>query len=269
MNDLTPRQLELLQIIHRFIKSGKSPSYLDLLKELKVRSTQTVRDILDPLERKGYINRKPNVARGIFLTYNAYRILEPSMNENLQYRNNENIIEVGGTSSQDIEKQELPRIFDTQKAKELGVNNTVSLEGSFVVVTQQISEFQKHGICKLPDNTTTVKGVSWESYHLQYSSQNYSSYEWHDGALNCLIEKSTFGFGKAPCGHTATIRISVQSSSCDSSDSKLFLLCDKFSDEVDMAEFNLSVVQGKALPPYTGDRCLGITCNYYYYLINN
>ncbi len=264
MDDLTPRQLELLKIIHRQINLGKSPSYADLLKELRVKSTQTVRDILNPLENNWYITRKPNVARGIFLTYKAYRLLDSSMNENVQYKNIENSIEVGGTSSQDTGEHEPARILDTQKAKALGMDNTASLEGSWVVVDQQISEFKRHGIYVLPNNTAIVKGTSWGNYQPQYSSQNYSSYKWCDGTINYLVEKYTFGFGDAPCGHPAIIRMSNQSGFSSSSNSEQFLLCEKFNDGVDMAQFNFSIVQHKALPPYTGDSCLGITCSHYY-----
>lgn len=157
MDNLTPRQRELLQIIHRFIKLGNSPSYVDLLKELRVKSTQTVRDILDPLEKKDYINRKPNVARGIFLTYKAYRILEPNMAKDIEYKSTVNIAKDGSTSS-------LPKILDTQKAKEIGSNNITSLEGSWVIVSQQVPEFQRHGISKFPNGTTIEKGIAWKDY---------------------------------------------------------------------------------------------------------
>lgn len=263
MDDLTLRQLELLQIIHRCINLGKSPSYIDLLRELKVKSLQTVKDILDPLERKDYINRKPNVARGIFLTHKAYRILEPNMNNNFEYKNKDSL-NIG-----ECDSSSLPRILDTQKAKELKSVDVSILSGSWVIVSQQLPEFQKHGITKFPNNTTIQKGISWESFQNRYNSSDYSMYEWTNDTMNCKIEKSIFGFGKAACGHMATIRISIQTSSTSSIYYAPFLLCEKFTKEADMAEFNFSIIQRKALPPYTGDRCLGITCSHYYNLINN
>lgn len=62
---LTSRQRLLLESITRFIKDrGYSPSQKELAKALDCDYT-TVREILVPLERKGYVARARGIARSL------------------------------------------------------------------------------------------------------------------------------------------------------------------------------------------------------------
>jgi repressor LexA len=71
---LTQRQRSLLAIVKDFIKrEGYSPSLRDLAVGLRCDHS-TVREILIPLERKGYITRKPKVSRSIRLLSAGNRI---------------------------------------------------------------------------------------------------------------------------------------------------------------------------------------------------
>lgn len=63
---LTIRQREVLEAIAAFIEhNGYPPSVRDLRVVLNVSSTATVKDHLDALVRKGWIERDPGAARGI------------------------------------------------------------------------------------------------------------------------------------------------------------------------------------------------------------
>lgn len=63
---LTDRQRDVLDAISAFIAAnGYPPAVRDLLVVLNVSSTATVKDHLDTLERKGWIERDPGSARSI------------------------------------------------------------------------------------------------------------------------------------------------------------------------------------------------------------
>ena len=78
MNDLTPRQQQVLAIIGDF--SGRC-SYPPSLREIAVRlgisCTLGVSKHLDALERKGYLRRRENSSRGITLTGTAPTVSLP------------------------------------------------------------------------------------------------------------------------------------------------------------------------------------------------
>lgn len=150
-----------------------------------------------------------------------------------------------------------PRILDTQKIKELGINGTSNLDGKWAVTKQQFSEFKRHGITNLPDSTTVLDSATWSDFTVEYSGKNYQLLKWNDGTNTWQIEISKYGFGLAPCGHSATIRMSKLG------ENVTFLLCNKFKNEVDMSEFVATAVTKETTYPYTADSCLGITCKYY------
>jgi repressor LexA len=70
--DLTPRQLEILEFIQRFIAdTGMPPTRADMARELGFRSANAAEEHLRALQRKGVIDLLPGRSRGI-------RVLEPS-----------------------------------------------------------------------------------------------------------------------------------------------------------------------------------------------
>lgn len=65
---LTSKQRRVLDFISDCIqRNGAPPTIREIGKRFKMRSTNSVRDVLNALVRKGYIHRKPLVSRGIEL----------------------------------------------------------------------------------------------------------------------------------------------------------------------------------------------------------
>ena len=68
MSDLTPRQIEVLRLIQRFIThSGMPPTRAEIARELGFRSANAAEDHLRALARKGVIALVPGASRGIQL----------------------------------------------------------------------------------------------------------------------------------------------------------------------------------------------------------
>ncbi len=73
---LTKRQNELLSLIYRFITdTGYPPTFENMRENLGVASNQSVIDLLDKLQNKGFIKRNESAARGITLLPLAYQSL--------------------------------------------------------------------------------------------------------------------------------------------------------------------------------------------------
>jgi SOS-response transcriptional repressor LexA len=66
---LTPRQMEALEAIRfSYRVVGVAPSYTALAKKLGLRSLASVWELVQKLEQKGYVTRKPGEYFGIRLT---------------------------------------------------------------------------------------------------------------------------------------------------------------------------------------------------------
>lgn len=68
----TRRQQEVLDFIEsQLTQSGRPPTIREIGAKLNIGSTNGVRSLLEALERKGYLKRKPYLSRGIELTKQA------------------------------------------------------------------------------------------------------------------------------------------------------------------------------------------------------
>src|SRR5487761_1040647 len=68
MSDLTPRQMQILHLIQRFISdTGMPPTRAEIARELGFRSPNAAEDHLRALARKGVISLVPGASRGIQL----------------------------------------------------------------------------------------------------------------------------------------------------------------------------------------------------------
>jgi len=68
MDELTPRQAEVLQLIVDFLQStGFPPTRAEIAQQLGFRSANASEEHLRALERKGYIEMLPGASRGIRL----------------------------------------------------------------------------------------------------------------------------------------------------------------------------------------------------------
>lgn len=64
MRKITERQLEALKAIEKHIKDkGFPPSYRELMKELSLKSTSSVKGLLDALRRKEYVTWEEGLPR--------------------------------------------------------------------------------------------------------------------------------------------------------------------------------------------------------------
>jgi repressor LexA len=69
MEDLTRRQREVLDFIYEFVEeNGYPPTHEEIQFEVGLSSKSHVHFYLKALEREGYIERAPNIPRGIRLT---------------------------------------------------------------------------------------------------------------------------------------------------------------------------------------------------------
>jgi len=74
MENLTSRQGEVLDFINRFVEeNGYPPSHEEIQSEVGLRSKSHVHFYLKALEKEGYIQRVPNIPRGIRLTGKSAR----------------------------------------------------------------------------------------------------------------------------------------------------------------------------------------------------
>ena len=65
-NNLTTKQQKVFEaILEYFNKNGQSPTIAELAKILKVKSTRTVTQYLEILERKNFISRDKYAKQGI------------------------------------------------------------------------------------------------------------------------------------------------------------------------------------------------------------
>lgn len=71
--ELTPRQREIFEFIREEIRrKGIPPTYREIGERFKIRSTNGVKRTLDALLRKGYLERTPNISRGLALPEEFY-----------------------------------------------------------------------------------------------------------------------------------------------------------------------------------------------------
>lgn len=69
MQPLTPRQQQILEFIRDHDEqNGRPPSVREIARHFRLASPRAVSDHLDALERKGHLQRRPGIARGIELT---------------------------------------------------------------------------------------------------------------------------------------------------------------------------------------------------------
>lgn len=77
MTGATPRQLELLQFIHRFRQEHDiAPCHREMMEALGVNSTCGIADHLDRLQRKGLIVRRARLQRAISLTEAGRKLVQ-------------------------------------------------------------------------------------------------------------------------------------------------------------------------------------------------
>lgn len=75
----TPKQEALMLFMADYQqREGMPPTLSDMREFMRVRTTVAPHDMLKALERKGYVLRRPRIARGSTLTFKAVKFLEQS-----------------------------------------------------------------------------------------------------------------------------------------------------------------------------------------------
>ena len=74
---LSPRQQQILRLISQFMtRRGLPPTRADLARALRLRNRQGIDQHLRAIERKGYLQLEPGIARGIRLLHSAASAIE-------------------------------------------------------------------------------------------------------------------------------------------------------------------------------------------------
>ncbi len=69
IGSLTNRQREILEFLVNFLEeNGYQPSYREIGKHFKIKSTRGISDHIEALRRKGYLDKDPSRARSITIT---------------------------------------------------------------------------------------------------------------------------------------------------------------------------------------------------------
>ena len=69
MQQLSPREADILEVIRTSIDAGVVPSVREICARLGIKSTSTVHRYLTSLQEKGYILREDNLNRSIRLPH--------------------------------------------------------------------------------------------------------------------------------------------------------------------------------------------------------
>ncbi len=81
---LSPRQQQILRLISQFMaRHGLPPTRADLARALRLRNRQGIDQHLRAIERKGYLQLEPGIARGIRLLHSAATATEAAGNANM------------------------------------------------------------------------------------------------------------------------------------------------------------------------------------------
>ena len=76
---LSPRQQQILRLISQFmLRHGLPPTRADLARALRLRNRQGIDQHLRAIERKGYLQLEPGIARGIRLLHDASTATTPA-----------------------------------------------------------------------------------------------------------------------------------------------------------------------------------------------
>lgn len=81
MHKLTKKQKRILDYIEKYLRENNYPPTLKEITEYFNLTIGTVQDHIYALERKGYIERRRDTARGIKIIRNSEGVLKPNVNE--------------------------------------------------------------------------------------------------------------------------------------------------------------------------------------------
>lgn len=174
MNDLTPRQQQVLELIAAHVKEhGRAPTVREIASAMGVKAVGTIQDHLRALMQKGYLERDPGVSRGLRLTE-----LVPSP---------ERVPIVGRIAAgrpieaiSDLEYLDVVQDLQLEGAYLLRVKGESMIEdhiadGDFVVVQPQAhAQDGQIVVALLPDGEATLKRYYRERDHIRLQPANHT-----------------------------------------------------------------------------------------------
>lgn len=177
-DDLSPRQIEILQYIHRITKEkGYPPSVREIGKAVGLSSSSTVHGHLAQLENKGYIRRDPSKPRAIEIlasndhTDNSPMIPVPLLGQItagepiLATENIEEVISLPFSLVRHYDVFMLSVVGDSMI--EAGIH-----DGDYVIVKQQSTAENGDIVAALLDEEATVKRFYKEKDYVRLQPEN-------------------------------------------------------------------------------------------------
>ncbi|MBS4023485.1 MAG: transcriptional repressor LexA [Dethiobacter sp.] len=179
MDDLTPRQIQILEFIRREVREKNyPPSVREIGEAVGLSSSSTVHAHLSKLESKGYIRRDPSKPR-------ALELLDDNLS--LAFINDIVSVPVVGhvtagepiLAEQNIEDYfPLPKqivhqdtVFMLRVRGDSMVNAGI-IDGDYVIVRQQSSANNGEIVVAMLDGEATVKRIFRESDHIRLQPEN-------------------------------------------------------------------------------------------------
>ena len=170
---ITNRQSQVLEFLRRRINEGLPPTFREIADYFGIKSTNGVHSILVALEKKGYIYKQSNRARGFALTELAggsgWRIpVVGRVAAGLPILAEENI--EGYLTVDDLHLKD-EGVFGL-RVKGDSMKNAGILDGDRVIVRRQESATTGDIVVAILDNEATVKRYYREADHIRLQPEN-------------------------------------------------------------------------------------------------
>ena len=170
---ITNRQSQVLEFLRQRINEGLPPTFREIADHFGIKSTNGVHSILVALEKKGYIHKQSNRARGFSLTERAggsgWRIpVVGRVAAGLPILAEENIEEYLTVDDLHLKDE---GVFGL-RVKGDSMKNVGILDGDRVIVRRQESAVSGDIVVAILDNEATVKRYHREVDHIRLQPEN-------------------------------------------------------------------------------------------------
>ena len=180
--ELTDRQKDIYEFIARTIREkGYPPTIREVMQAFGIASTNGVRTTLAALEKKGYINRRPMLSRGIELTDTADRALGEIQSPDIRQIPILGRVAAGapilaeenfaGTLTVDSSFVPSSEIFALQVSGD-SMKNVGILDGDYVMARQQESADPGDIVVAIIGDEATVKRLQFDAGTVRLMPEN-------------------------------------------------------------------------------------------------
>jgi repressor LexA len=176
MEQLTPRQAEVLEFIAGYIDSnGYPPTLRDIAEHLRIRGTLGVMKHLEALEKKGYLRKTSGTSRGITLTgHPSSAVALPVVGVVKAGLPQHAIEDIEGYFSIDRSQLKSGATFFLRVKGDSMINDAI-LEGDLALVRPQSTAENRDIVVAMIDGEATVKRFYRRKNHicLRPANPNY------------------------------------------------------------------------------------------------